>query len=60
MTRDGAIKVLEYKTKLAQFWNDPTMLEAIHLGIEALKVIKGYREIQPISYPKLLPGETEE
>lgn len=60
MTIDEAIEILEHKTNLAQFRNDPTMMSAIKLGIESLKREKGNREDPDYFIVRRLPGETKE
>ena len=60
MTIDEALEILRVRTAGKPLIGKHEVYGAIQLGIEALKVVKGYREIQPVSYPKLLPGETEE
>jgi len=59
MTIDEAIKELEEIKKLDCHIKYPEWLDALQLGIEALKAIKGVRAQPRFSNWFPLPGETE-
>ncbi len=55
-----AIEILNHYPDPDEIYSDPDFMDAIKLGIEALKRVKGNRLYpQPDVYP-LLPGETED
>ena len=60
MTIDKAIEILSEKVKHPYTRTRLAYPDALKLGIEALQLIKGWRESLPIDNPQLLLGETEE
>ena len=60
MTIDEAIKTLTFYHKNHEPYSDPLLLNALRLGIEALKRIKSIREGISLSAYVDLPGETKE
>jgi hypothetical protein len=60
MTIDEAIKELEDLLRYAEPGNPTEEDEAIQLGIEALKRVKAFSDMDIIGLYKPLPGETED
>jgi len=60
MTIDEAIEVLKTFHDKSACYLDATSANAFQLGIEALKVIRGSRQVGSVIIAPLLPGETEE
>lgn len=60
MKIDEAIKILEPAKEGYLPTVSVRVLDAVKLGIEALKRVKKYRPLYAGKYPHLLPGETEE
>jgi hypothetical protein len=59
MNIPSAIKRLEQLQIDLKYWQDPTKLDAIQLGIEALKWANQIRYGDPAHHKERLPGETE-
>jgi len=59
MTIDEAIKYLTKELGNVRGLGMQVRIDAIRLGIEALKETKRYRELKVGFYADLLPGETE-
>jgi len=60
MTIDKAIQILSDEPETLDWENEPQAIEALKLGIEALKRVKYVRETYQKSSYVLLPGETED
>jgi len=60
MTIDKAIRILEGVHRSAEFEWGSSNVDALKLGIEALKRIQYLQENDPCCCDGLLPGETEE
>lgn len=60
MTIDEAIKEQTEMLDIVYNAKSPKRSRALKLGIEALKRIKWYRDLNPAWVIELLPGETEE
>jgi hypothetical protein len=60
MTLEEAIKTLELENKHPWNKDNSELRQAVKLGIEALKRIKGRRDLESGWEKPLLPGETEE
>lgn len=59
MTIDEAILILEPSENRPMFLDKAVVIEAVKLGIEALKRIKHQRSLISSTYKVLLTGETE-
>ncbi len=55
-----AIEILSESVELTDFAPDPDFIDALQLGIEALKRVKKHRPLYAGIYPHLLPGETKD
>ena len=60
MTLDKAIHILEYHISQRGYDRLPPKVDALKLGIGALKRIKDIRSGKRLSAQSLLPGETKE
>lgn len=60
MTLNKAIEILEAKVVRSGYEADISSQEALQLGIEGLKMIKGLRNGCIIPAHLIVPGETEE
>ncbi|GAH91524.1 unnamed protein product [marine sediment metagenome] len=60
MTRDKAIEILTLLTRHGGWLGNPDNVDAIKLGIEALKCIQKLRTYEYFGYPTELPGEDPE
>lgn len=60
MTLTKAIGIAEDQVKPKPNYRNPELIDALKLGIEAMKVIEGGRGYPEYIIPRLLPGETEE
>ena len=59
MELEKAIEILEHKVNQNVFQVDPDALDALKLGIEALKRVKAYKEAHVGLHYEPMPGETE-
>ncbi|MBA7555937.1 hypothetical protein ES705_48630 [subsurface metagenome] len=60
MKLEKAIEILSVEPETLDFENDPDALDALNLGVEALKVICRIRTTWRPVGPAPLPGETVE
>ena len=60
MKLEEAQRVLDVLTDAPVLKDDPRVVDALKLGIEALKMVDNLRFDGSPYYPKLLPSETED
>ena len=60
MTLKEAIEILTFQVKLYNEIHQQDTIDALKLGIEALRRLGQYRNWQPPSDIQLLPGETKD